>query len=133
MIPVAIKDWHIYQRHGEQFLSTALAAHSRQKKTFTPPTLYNLTCMAIEKLVMAFLMKHGDLADNHTMGDLNRAMQRHFDVLPELYERLAYLDSFQEICELDEYNIRVPDDNDVVEILAIGTDIQRHLTPYLEI
>lgn len=129
---VQIDNWRDYLRDGDQFLKTALNAHRRQKKTFSTDTLYNLTCMAIEKLIMAFLMKHGDLAENHTMGDLLRALEKHCGNIGELRNKLLYLDGFQEICDLDTYTIRIPGSDDIKKILAIGEDIQGFLAPHFE-
>lgn len=128
---VQIDNWRDYRRDGEQFLHTATEAHNKKKKAFSTDTLYNVTCMAIEKLIMAFLMKNGDLAENHTMADLLRALQLHLGDIPDLAEKLMYLDTFQEICSLDEYTIHVPTEEDVVKMLAIGEDVREILQPYL--
>ncbi|MGB3222297.1 MAG: HEPN domain-containing protein [Desulforhopalus sp.] len=128
---VQIDNWRDYRRDGEQFLHTATEAHNKQKKAFSTDTLYNVTCMAIEKLIMAFLMKNGDLAENHTMADLLRALQLHLGDIPDLAEKLMYLDTFQEICSLDEYTIHVPTEEDVVKMLAIGEDVRAALQPHL--
>jgi len=132
MFPIQIEDWRRYRRDGEQFLQTALGAHRRQKRAFSADTLYNLTCMAIEKLIMAFLMRRGKLAENHTMGDLFRALEADLDGITVMAERFSYLDSFQEICDPDEMVIRQPDDADVREILAIGSEVSRLLKPHLD-
>lgn len=129
---VQIDNWQDYQRDGEQFLGTALGAHRKMKKAFSSDTLYNLTCMAIEKLIMAFLMKNGDLADNHTMGDLLRSLQRHLSLQPDLVEKMLFLDTFQEICDLESYQIRIPAEDDVLTILAIGEQVRQELRPYLQ-
>ena len=128
---VQIDNWHDYQRDGEQFLQTALGAYGKKKKTFSSDTLYNLTCMAIEKLIMAFLMKNGDLADNHTMGDLLSSLQRHLDLQPELVEKMLFLDTFQEICDLESYQVRIPGEDDILKILATGEEVHQQLRPYL--
>jgi hypothetical protein len=65
---VQIDNWRDYRRDGEQFLHTATEAHNKKRKAFSTDTLYNVTCMAIEKLVMAFLMKNGDLAEKSNNG-----------------------------------------------------------------
>lgn len=129
---VQIDNWRDYRRDGEQFLKTAHGAYRRKKKAFSAETLYNLTCMAIEKLIMAFLMKHGDLAENHTMADLLRALQLHLGDLPELAEKLLYLDGFQEICDLDAFTIRSPTEDDVLAFLAIGEEVRAILAPRLD-
>ena len=129
---VQIDDWRVYRRDGKQFLNTARAAHARQKNTFSAETLYNLTCMGIEKLIMAFLMSRGALPENHTMHDLARALDNHLGDVDDLCRNLDYLDSFQEICDPDRTEIRTPDGNDIIRILSIGTDVQKLLTPYLD-
>lgn len=128
---VQIDNWRDYRRDGEQFLHTATEAHNKKRKAFSTDTLYNVTCMAIEKLIMAFLMKNGDLAENHTMADLLRALQLHLGDIPDLAEKLMYLDTFQEICSLDEYTIHIPTEEDVIKMLAIGEDVRAALQPHL--
>lgn len=128
---VQIENWQDYLRDGEQFLKTANGAFRKKSKAFSPDTLYNLTCMAIEKLIMAFLMKNGDLAENHTMGDLLFALERHLGHTPDIANKLNYLDQFQEICDLDSYTIVIPTENDVIKFLSIGEEIQELLLPHL--
>ncbi len=128
---VQIDNWRDYRRDGEQFLRTAQGAYNKKKKTFSTDTLYNLTCMAIEKLIMAFLMKNGDLAENHTMGDLLRALQLHLGAIPELADKLLYMNDFQEICSLEHFTIRIPSEEDVIRFLAIGEEVRAVLYPHL--
>ncbi len=128
---VQIDNWRDYHRDGNQFLKTAQGAYDKKKKSFSPETLYNLICMAIEKLIMAFLMKNGDLAENHTMADLLRALQLHLGEVPELAEKLLYLNDFQEICDLEQFTIRIPTETDVIRFLAIGEEVQTILYPHL--
>jgi hypothetical protein len=128
---VQIDDWRKYHRDGEQFLRTALMAREKGRKHFTPEILYNLTGMAIEKFIMAYLMKNGDLADNHTMGDLLTALERHAGKQPELAEKLRYLDTFQEICALDSFSVKAPDQEETEVILGIGREIKEFLSPFL--
>ena len=131
MNPVKITDWQMYRRDGIQFLHTARAAHAAQKQAFSSQTLYNLTCMGIEKLVMAFLMSRGDLAENHTMHDLAGALSSHLGGVEDLGQKFDYLDSFQEICDPDQMTLRIPDRHDVTRILAIGDEVQDLLAPHL--
>lgn len=131
MNTIQITDWHIFLRDGEQFLNTARAAHDKNKKGFSPEVIYNLVCMGIEKLIMAFLMQRGDLAENHTMGDLLRALEKHLGSNPDIHEKLLFLDSFQEICDLDTYVTRKPTDDDLKKMLTSGGDLHSYLSPFL--
>ncbi len=125
-----IENWMEYRRDGEQFLHVALMARQKKRRHFTPEILYNLTGMAIEKLVMAYLMKQGDLADNHTMTDLVDALERHMGNQPRLRQKFHYLDSFQEICDPESFTVKKPSDEDTTAILAIGEEIRDFLTPF---
>lgn len=128
---VQIRDWHTFLRDGEQFIKTARFAHMKRKKGFSQDALYNLTCMGIEKLIMALLMKKGDLAENHTMQDLAGALQKHIGSCPEIEEKLLFLGSFQEICDLDTYVTRQPDKDEIEKIVKIGDDLHYFLAPHL--
>jgi hypothetical protein len=127
-----IDDWQDYFRDGEQFLSTAVGAHRKNKNTFSPEAIFNITAMAIEKFIMAFLMKNGDLAENHTMTDLAAALVRHTGPIPELTEKLHYLDTFQDICDLEVSSYIKPTQEQIAEIVAIGQEVERLFTPYLK-
>lgn len=128
---VQIDNWQDYQRDGEQFLTTARNAWEKKARAFSPTTLYNLICMGLEKLIMAYLMKNGDLAENHTMGDLLNALERHLGPQPGLRRQFDFLDSFQEICDLESYTLTIPKEKDVEAFLALSDAIEAMLYPLL--
>ncbi len=132
MIPVAIIDWRNYLKDGEKYLQTALGAAERRSEVFTPEILYNIVGMAIEKLIMGFLMSRGDLAENHTMGDLLRALEKHSTVPDTISRDMLFLDSFQEICDIDTYNRRPPTQEETKRILAIGQDLETFINANLQ-
>ena len=122
---VQIEDWRKYVDDGEKFLNTAVNASRKRPEVFTPPILYNLTAMAIEKFCMGYLMYHGDLADNHTMGDLIEAVERHAGPQPELTKKFLFLDSFQEICSQEAYKRRSPTVSEMTAIFKIGLEVKQ--------
>jgi hypothetical protein len=128
---IAIDNWQEYRRDGEQFLQTALRAHAKGSRAFSPDTLYNITAMAIEKYIMAFLMRRGDLAENHTIRDLAWALERHLELKPQLGEKLAFLDSFQDICDLHQGHVIPVSHDEVTTILSIGQEVATLLAPLL--
>ncbi len=130
---VQLDDWRRYHRDGEQFLHTAVEAARKRPEVFTPEILYNLVAMAIEKYIMAFLMFNGDLAENHTMGDLLRALELHAGPQPELADRLLRLDAYQEICDLDSYKRRPPSIDDLPDILTTGQEVRRFVQERLQL
>jgi hypothetical protein len=116
-----IKGWEEYFRHGEGYLNAAVGAHRKEVRAFTPEILYNIIAMAIEKFVMAALMRHGALPYNHTMGDLVEAMENTFPgKMGEIGEGLLALDKYQEICDIDAFNIRPPKMEEITAMLELA-------------
>lgn len=104
-----ISGWEDFWGEGKAFLKTASAAYAQQKKAFTTVILYNIVAMAIEKFVMTALMCEGKLPYNHTMKDLVEAMDEAFPgAMSDIREGLLQLDQYQEICDLDTFNIAGP-------------------------
>ena len=50
----------------------------------------------------------------------------------KLIEKMEYLDSFQEICDLQEFVCKAPTDKELEEIIGVGNEIDLLLTPMLE-
>jgi HEPN domain-containing protein len=122
-----IADWQLYRQHGEQFLRTAQGAFAKDDGRFTAEAIYNICAMAMEKLVMAFLMRRGDLAENHTMADLLRALHRHIQVPATLAEGFVFIDDFQRICDLDTQVRRRPSHDQLARMLATAAALAAFL------
>ncbi len=121
----SISGWEEYFRHGEGYLNTAIGAHRKSVQAFTPEILYNLIAMAIEKFVMAALMRHGALPYNHTMGDLVEAMEHTFPGrMGQIGEDLLRLDKYQEICDVDAFNIRPPTSEEIPAMLDVAEKLR---------
>ncbi|MHB8808996.1 MAG: hypothetical protein ACYC9M_03150 [Desulfobulbaceae bacterium] len=120
---VRITDWHKYLGEGEKYLAWAQGAAARRRDVFTPNIIYNVTAMAIEKLLMGLLMYHGTLAENHTMRDLLDAVERVAGPQPQFAEDFRYLDAFQDICSLEAYRCSEPTWEDIPRILACGAQV----------
>lgn len=120
-----IKGWPDYLREGQEFLATAHNACAKGRTAFTPEILYNLVAMSIEKLIMAMLMKSGNLPYNHTMHDLVDSME---DFLPGelkgLGDELKALDAFQEICDKENITIVIPTMAEVVKMLGLAKQLE---------
>ena len=121
---VQITGWRDFIKEGEQYFSCAQNAVRKQRVIFTPAILYNITAMAIEKFLMGFLMYHGAMADNHTMIDILHSVERITGPQPQLAEEFRYLDSFQEICDLDAFNRRDPNPEEIPRVLACGATVR---------
>ncbi len=124
-IKQSIEGWDDFLNEGRGFLKTAKGAYLRHIGVFTPEILYNIIAMAIEKFVMAALMQRGALPYNHTMGDLVEAMEAVFpERMEELREPLLKMDSYQEICDVDYFNIVAPERGEISWMLALATKME---------
>lgn len=120
-----ITDWQEFLEEGNQFLATASKAYAKKRQAFTVEILYNLVAMAIEKLIMALLMKSGNLPYNHTMHDLVTSMEEFLPgCLTDLGDELKALDAFQEICDIESYTIRPPDSAEIARMLELANKVQ---------
>ena len=120
-----IKGWEEYLREGKQFLATANNAYIQRKEPFTTPILYNLVAMAIEKLIMALLMKNGKLPYNHTMHDLVEAIDEFLPgELEGLGAELKAWDGFQDICDIESYSITPPTMGQIGGMLTLALKVQ---------
>jgi HEPN domain-containing protein len=127
---VQLEDWRSFNKEGDDYLKTALRAATKRREVFTAEILYNLAAMAIEKHIMALLMFHGDLADNHTMRDLVHSLERHLSLEPGLRERLLFLDTFQDICDLESYRHTPPGEAELAQILRTAEEVQGFVTSH---
>jgi len=120
-----IQGWQDFLAEGEDFLAASLNAYSKQSTKFTPDILYNITCMAIEKFIMAALMKHGALPYNHTMADLVEAMETTFgNEIARLKDGLLELDRYQEICDVETFMVRPVRLEDIPAMLELAKEVR---------
>lgn len=126
-----IEDWPKYLEEGKAFLATAQNAYTSERKIFTPEILYNVVAMGIEKLIMAMLMKSGNLPYNHTIGDLVDAMDEFIPGnMKKLGAKLKALDAFQEICDLEKYTIKIPTKDEIKQMLSLAQELKSHAIAY---
>lgn len=123
-----IKGWEEFLQEGNQFLATANNAYVQRREPFTTAILYNLVAMAIEKLIMALLMKSGNLPYNHTMHDLVEAIDEFLPgELEGLGAELKAWDGFQDICDIESYSITPPTMGQIGGMLTLALEVQSRI------
>lgn len=124
-----IQGWEEYLEDGDGYLRTAKGGYANRKKVFTSNILYNIIAMAIEKFVMAALMRHGTLPYNHTMADLVESMEQTFPgALADIREGLLRLDSYQDICDPYEFSIVELAMDEIPGMLDLAEKLQKLVT-----
>jgi hypothetical protein len=120
-----ISGWQDFLQEGKQYLFTADSAYANGRKAFTAEILYNLVAMSIEKLIMALLMKSGNLPYNHTMHDLVESMEKFLPgTLTNIDDELRSMDRFQEICDIERYTIKPPAMHEIARMLELAKEVQ---------
>ena len=125
----SIQGWEEFLADGNGYLRTAKGAYINRKKIFTSEILYNIIAMAIEKFVMAALMRHGAMPYNHTMADLVEAMEETFpDTITDIREGLLKLDAYQDICDPYEFTIVELAMDEIPVMLDLAEKLQQLVT-----
>ena len=118
------KEWHEYVNDGCKYLKTAVNGSVKRKNVFTPEIIFNIVAMSIEKNIMGYLLYNNCLPENHTLRDLADAVRLIYPFENDLFEKLVDMDRFQEICCIDLYERKIPDEDDVKEFLDIGQKVR---------
>ena len=117
------QEWKQFISDGDKYLKTALNG-TRRKEVFTNDLLYNIVSMAIEKHFMGLLLFHNKMPDNHTLIDLIRSIKEITEIESDLEKNIEYMDDFQNICAIDTYEIKIPNEKEVEIFLATGKKVQ---------
>ena len=97
----------------------------KRPKIFTPEILYNLLGLSIEKYFMAAMVKHGDLADNHTFSDLISSAARVCPVSDSLAKRLKEVETYQNICPaFDGYMRKDIPREEILNMIDVTEDVK---------
>jgi hypothetical protein len=107
--------WLEYYEDGVKLLKAAVTPG--KKKIFNDDIIYNLVCMSIEKLFMAFFLYNSKMPDNHTMKDLVESAARLTVIAPELKANMLFLDGFQDICPVYTFKRLIPEKKDMERVI----------------
>ena len=120
-----ISGWETFFKEGNDYLRGARGGFEKRRSVFTAEILYNMVAMAIEKFVMAALMKKGAMPANHTMADLVEALEFSYPgVVDPFRDELLRMDGYQEICDLDTYSIAPPAMESIPGMLQLAEQVK---------
>ena len=104
-----MEEWRKYLKEARQFLKAGGGRPGKPSR-LSNDIRYNLLALSLEKSCMAILLRHNDLADNHTFSDLVTSIKRHITLPDGLEEEILALEQVQSICNLYEYHREIPSD-----------------------
>ncbi|WFB34549.1 hypothetical protein P3T73_10285 [Kiritimatiellota bacterium B12222] len=126
--PTGLTEWQIFWQDGQTYSKLCAS----KVKYFTNEIRYNIAGMAIEKLVMGFLMRRNQLPEGHTLRDLMDALEKETTLPQHLGHGIRLMDNFQQICAFDTYTRTVPNDHEMANMVEQVSALNSHLTLELE-
>ncbi len=117
-------EWQKYFNEGSQFLDLA-AKGVKNRKKFNGEALYNILGMAIEKHFMALFLYKNYMPEGHTLNNLLSAATNFISLDMELIKDLAFMDSFQAICSVDDFIIKEPTDEEIEKMIDIAGKVKK--------
>ena len=104
--------WDEFYSHGIQYMKTVEKSGER-KDLFTPVIIYNMSALAIEKLLMGVLILHGDLPYSHTLGGMADFAKNILGLDDKLVNDMSIMGEMQMICSEDDISFRDPKSEDI--------------------
>lgn len=117
-------EWQKFFNEGSQFLDLA-AKGVKNRQKFNGEALYNMLAMAIEKHFMALFLYKNYMPEGHTLNDLLSAATNFITVDMELIKGLAFMDSLQEICSVDEFTKKEPSGEEIEKMIGIARRVKK--------
>jgi hypothetical protein len=101
------------------------------KNIFTPVIIYNMSAMAIEKLLMGVLILHGDLPYSHTLGGMADFAKNIVGLDDKLVNDMSIMGEMQMICSEDKISFKEPASEDISFFIDVMKRIHNHTESFI--
>lgn len=122
MMHRSITGWDDHIADGRKILQTAGNGLSRPS-VFNNALIFQLAAMAIEKLMVGVTLYHRQPPADHTLSGLVDALNAVCPMEADLAGRIRRIEAIDDICALSAAPRHPPKDEDVREILAVGSEV----------
>lgn len=119
---VTVLDWQEHIDAGRKYLKTAGSGLARPS-VFNNELIYQLTAMAVEKLLVGVFQYHHKLPADHTLDGLVDELALFCPLDRALADGIKALGRYDDMCPLIPVNRIVPDDMQIKAILAVGSQV----------
>lgn len=119
---VTALDWQEHITAGRQYLKTAGNGLARPS-VFNNELIYQLTAMAVEKLLVGVFQYHHKMPADHTLDGLVDELALFCPLDKDLADHIKGLGRFDDMCPLIPVNRIVPDHREIKAILAVGLQV----------
>ena len=119
METVAISGWEDHILSGRQYLKTARNGRAR-REVFNNELVFQLTAMAMEKLMVGICQYHHRMPTDHTLSGLVRGLAPVCPMDEDLARRIREIEGIDNMCPLTAALRPEPDQTAVDQILETG-------------
>jgi hypothetical protein len=126
----SITGWQDHISGGRKYLNTANRGLSRPA-VFNNELIFQLAAMAIEKLIVGVSQYHRQMPADHTLSGLVRGLEPVCRLDDSLVERIQRIEGMDDMCTLAVRHRKVPDNEAIKEILAIGEAVARFVDDHI--
>jgi len=119
---VSALDWEEHITAGCKYLKTAGNGLARPL-VFNNELIYQLTAMAVEKLLVGIFQYHHKMPADHTLDGLVDELTLFCPLDKDLADSIKGLGRFDDMCPLVPVNRSIPNDMEIKTILAVGQKV----------
>lgn len=112
-------NWQEHITYGCKYLKTASNALARPA-VFNNELTYQLTAMAIEKLLVGVWQYHRQMPADHTLDGLVDGLVKFCPMDKDLADGIKEAGRFDDMCPLVPVNQSIPNDIEIKALLAVG-------------
>jgi len=125
-------DWQEQIDTGRRYLNTAVNGQAR-RSVFNNALVYQLTAMAIEKMLVGVYQYHRKMPEDHTLDGLVDGLDAICPLSRNLAESIKGIGRFDDMCPLIPVKRSIPDDVEIKAMLAVGQQVlgytELHVNP----
>ena len=122
METAAISGWEDHILSGRQYLKTAQNGRAR-REVFNNELVFQLTAMAMEKLMVVVCQYHRQMPTDHTLSGLVRGLAPVCPMDEDLAQRIRAIEMLDDMCPLTAALRTEPDQTVVDQILETGSRV----------
>ncbi|MDD5723318.1 MAG: hypothetical protein PHY29_06210 [Syntrophales bacterium] len=119
----SILNWQKDIESGQKYLKTAWNGQARPT-VFTPELTYQVTAMAIEKLLVGLSRYHNQMSMDHILEGLVDGLALICPIATDQGDGIKALGRFDNMCSLEPANRHIPTGGEVQWMLALARKVE---------
>ncbi len=124
------KDWKFYYDEGKSFLKTCNRLMNK-KGIFDNEFIYNLAVLAGERLALGMLLSYDYIPASTSLTGMLQEGQELYPLAKELIAGARIINRFQAFCSLDVVPLKVPNDEELVEVMNYINAVDKFCAEHL--